>query len=125
MSNITTAKEAVKGLLDVIDNENGVLRGNRRQLAILDAEELDKYVDGLEEQIQETEGILYNVDDIVLPILEKDSAQLVADIVDELEFTTEQMRQIDNIVKKRMSTLVQELNDGLMCELNTIEKVYI
>ncbi len=35
--------------------------GNEKELAFMDVEENDKYIMALEEQIEETEGIIYNV----------------------------------------------------------------
>jgi len=101
----TPATEIVKDLLDVIDNDD-VWYGNRRALAVLDAEELDTYITNLKEQIEETEYLFYNSDEWVDKILPEEVDKLEDRIIGEIEIT-------DPIDKIRITELLEEFTKDL------------
>jgi len=101
----TPATEVVKDLLDVIDNDD-VWYGNRRALAVLDAEELDTYITNLKEQIEETEYLFYNSDEWVDKILPEEVDKLEDRIIGEIEIT-------DPIDKIRITELLEEFTKDL------------
>ena len=120
----TPATEVVKDLLDVIDNDD-VLFGNRRALAVLDAEELDTYVTNLEEQIEETEYLTYNSDDWVDKILPEEVEKLEDHIIGEIEHldVLDKIR-ITELLEDFTKDLTKQIGKQMMIELAGVKQVY-
>ena len=121
MSTHTPAKELVKDLLDAIDNDNGVLYGNRRDLITLDAEELDRYVGALHDQIEETEYIIYNPEDWIDELLPEQINELKTDILNEVDIDDD---TVTELLEGFTKDLTEKIKKQIMVELEKVAKVY-
>ena len=120
----TPATEVVKDLLDVIDNDD-VLYGNRRALAVLDAEELDTYITNLKEQIEETEYLFYNSDEWVDKILPEEVDKLEDRIIGEIEITDPiDTIRITELLEEFTKDLTKQIGKQMMIELAGVNQVY-
>ena len=124
MSEYTPAKEIVKDLLDVIDNDD-TLFPNRRALAELDGEELDTYVKNLEEQIEETEYIFYNAEDWIDNVLPVNVEKLENRILGEIEMISPVDKiRLTELLEEFVKDLTGEIGKEVMGALDKITKVY-
>ncbi len=116
-------KEVVKDLLDVIDS-GGKLHGNRRALAEHDAESADKYVTELEEQIEETEYIIYNAEDWIDPEVDEMEKKFEEGLKFFSDISSDDEQALLDLVDDITETLKKQLAKQMMVELAKVPQVY-
>jgi len=121
---VVSVTEVVRDLLDVIDNENGTLHGNRRDLALLDADSVDRYITALQEQIEETEYILYNAEDWADDVVSIESDKLENQIREEIEMDEFNKSLLTDILDDYTKDLQKQIAKQVMIELAKVPQVY-
>ncbi len=115
-------KEVVKDLLDVIDS-GGKLHGNRRALAEHDAESADKYVTELEEQIEETEYIIYNAEEWIDPEVDAMEKKF-EEALEGFDIFPDDEEALLDLIDDLTTTLKEQLAKQTMIELAKVPQVY-
>jgi len=113
-------KEIVRDLIDIIEN-GGTLHENRRNLAILDAEEVQEYIKNLELQIEETEYLIYNSDIWINDIVDFETNKLENDILE----CDGSMDELTSILDDFTNSMKKHLTKQAMIELKGVKKVYV
>ena len=112
-----------KALIELVVTK-GEFSGNGKALALLDAERIDSYIGELEDQVEETEYLIYNAEDWIDNMVDKKVTEFERVLTSFADITEQDKGRLIDVMEDLAAELKEGLSKKAMSKLGALNKVY-